>query len=226
MNMTNATNKKARALRKAFAALAASVAAAVLLSGSVFAANLAGTVRVSNYLNVRSAGNTGAPVVGRLYNGAAVTILSSSNGWYKISFGSGSGWVSGVYVTVTSNGASTVVTAAKSALGVRYVYGGASLSGMDCSGLAVYCYAKAGVTLPHSAARQAALGTAVSRSALKAGDLVFFDTDGGNNAITHVGIYIGGGEFISAQSGAGMVKEASLSNSYWSSAYMTARRFF
>lgn len=185
-----------------------------------------GTVNVSasSYLNVRSAANTSAPIIGRLSSGAQVSVLSSSNGWYQILYNGTTGWVSGQYITVSSDKAQIVVNAANSAVGVRYVFAGASMSGMDCSGLVVYSYAKAGITLPHSSAQQATLGVAVSKANLKPGDLVFFDTDGGLNNINHVGIYIGNNNFVSAQSGAGTVKAASLSNSYWASRYMTARR--
>lgn len=188
-----------------------------------------GTVNVSasSSLYVRSAANTSASIIGKLSSGAQVSILSSSNGWYQISFNGTAGWVSGQYIalsSVSTDKAQIVVSAANSAVGVRYVFAGASLSGMDCSGLVVYSYAKAGITLPHSSAQQATLGTAVSKANLKPGDLVFFDTNGGLNDINHVGIYIGNNDFVSAQSGAGYVKVASLSNSYWASTYMTARR--
>ena len=188
-----------------------------------------GTVSVSasSYLNVRSAANTGAPIIGRLSSGAQVSILSNSNGWVQISYNGTTGWVYGQYITMSSGSsgkAQIVVNAANSAVGVRYVFAGAALSGMDCSGLVVYSYAKADITLPHSSAQQATLGAAVSKTNLKPGDLVFFDTDGGLNIINHVGIYIGDNNFVSAQSGAGTVKVASLSNSYWASRYMTARR--
>ncbi len=188
-----------------------------------------GTVNVasSSYLNVRSAASGTASIIGKFASGAQVTILSSSNGWYQISYNNATGWVSGQYITVSSGSsdkAQIAVNTANSAVGVRYVFAGASMSGMDCSGLVVYSYAKAGITLPHSSAQQATLGVAVSKSNLQPGDLVFFDTDGGLNNINHVGIYIGNNNFVSAQSGAGTVKVASLTNSYWASTYMTARR--
>lgn len=185
-----------------------------------------GTVKVGTYLNVRQAGNTGAPVIGRLGSGARVTVLDTVNGWDKISYNGGTGWISGVYVTPDSASArrQAVVDAARAQLGVPYVFGGASPAGFDCSGLTLFAYAKAGVTLPHSAAAQAGQGVSVARSALLPGDLLFFDTTGAQRNVTHVGIYEGGGKFISAQSGAGAVKEALLSNSYWSAAYLGARR--
>ncbi|WP_416201190.1 MAG: hypothetical protein ACFWUD_02875 [Thermocaproicibacter melissae] len=182
-----------------------------------------GTVRVSTSLNVRTAGNDGAPIIGKLYNGAKVTILDTVNGWYKISYNGRTAWISGKYV-VTASKAQTVVAAARSQLGVAYQYGGATpYKALDCSGLTMYAYGQAGITLPHNAAMQSTKGWAVSKSALQPGDLVFFATDS-TGKITHCGIYIGNGQFISAQSGAGVVKEASLSNSYWSRTYVTARR--
>ena len=68
-------------------------------------------------------------------------------------------------------------------------------------------------------------GSYVSKSNLRAGDLVFFDTSGPNNgAISHVGIYIGGGQMIHASSGKGQVVITSMNTSYWNKAYVTARR--
>lgn len=211
--------------RKLLAVLAAIVmlasAPTVLASASTAST---GTVRVGTSLNVRTAGNDGAPIIGRLYNGAQVTILDTVNGWDKISYNGGTAWISGVYV-VTASKAQTVVTAAKSQLGVAYQYGGATpYKALDCSGLTMYAYGQAGITLPHNAAMQSTKGWWVSKSALQPGDLVFFATDSSTSKVTHCGIYIGNGQFISAQSGAGLVKEASLSNSYWSRCYVTARR--
>ena len=84
------------------------------------------------------------------------------------------------------------VAIAQQYLGVPYVYGGASPSGFDCSGLVMYVYAQLGVSLPHNAAAQYGALPHVSRSALQPGDLVFFYGFG------HVGIYVGNNTVIHA----------------------------
>lgn len=219
-------NRYSKLVRATAAMAAACVVAVSAGMASVSAASVsgAGVVHCSTYLNVRTAGNTGAPVIGKLYSGAAVTVLTSVNGWYEIHYNGSVAWISGLYVTMENKG-QIVADAAKAQLGVKYVFGGASpATGFDCSGLTLYACAKVGVTLPHSSSQQAQLGTAVSRSALKPGDLVFFDTNGGNDAINHVGVYVGNNTVVQAESGVGKVAAISLSNSFWSAAYMTARR--
>jgi cell wall-associated NlpC family hydrolase len=111
------------------------------------------------------------------------------------SSGSGGGGGGGVVVDPGGSGNSAVVAIAQRYLGVPYVYGGASPSGFDCSGLAMYCYAQVGVSLSHGATDQQRASTPVPISALQSGDLVFF---GGPSYSYHVGIYVGGGQMIDA----------------------------
>jgi len=92
-----------------------------------------------------------------------------------------------------AQGAGAAVQAAYSALGVPYRYGGADMSGFDCSGLTMWSWAHAGVYLPHSAAMQYSVTKHVSTSDLQPGDLLFF-----YSPISHVAMYIGGGREIAA----------------------------
>jgi len=112
---------------------------------------------------------------------------------------------------------SSVVSIAERYLGTPYVWGGASPSGFDCSGLVMYVFAQVGVSLPHSSYAQYGMGSPVSRDQLQPGDLVFFD------GLGHEGIYVGGGSFIHAPHTGDVVKISSLSG-WYASSYVGARR--
>ncbi|MBQ0038377.1 MAG: SH3 domain-containing protein [Clostridiales bacterium] len=109
--------------------------------------------------------------------------------------------------------------------GVPYVYGGASSSGFDCSGFVMYVYDHFGYDLPHGATPQLNYGSAVSQGDLSSGDIVFFQNtcEGDPDPASHVGIYIGGGEFVHASSGGGCVMVSDLGDGYYSEHYLTAR---
>ena len=108
-----------------------------------------------------------------------------------------------------------VIGTAMKYLGVPYVWGASSPRGFDCSGLVKYCFAKVGISLPHSSAMQYRYGTHVSRSQLRPGDLVFF-----YNPIHHVGIYIGNGNMINATGNHVQI------GTVWKSSYHGATRLF
>ncbi|HBI93568.1 MAG TPA: hypothetical protein DDY58_14745, partial [Terrisporobacter glycolicus] len=191
-------------------------------------------------LNVRRGAGTSYSVITTLNHGTKVTVKSTSNGWSKVTSGSVTGYVSSTYLsrnkpssggssdsnTSTSTSASKVISYAKKLLGKPYVWGAQGPSGFDCSGFTYYVFKNAaGITLPRTSSLQSHYGTYVSRSNLKAGDLVFFDTVGSNNGgVTHVGIYIGNGQLIHAASGQGKVVINDMNSSYYVNTYVNARR--
>ena len=103
-------------------------------------------------------------------------------------------------------------------LGVPYLWGGASpTTGFDCSGLVMYVYAQLGIVLPHFAAAQFGFGVPVPRDQLQPGDLVFFDN------LNHVGISLGGNEFVDAPHTGDVVKISTITG-WYAQNYVGARR--
>ena len=195
-------------------------------------------VTSSSGLNVRKGPSTSYSKVTTLSKGTAVTVHSTSNGWSKISVNGIEGYVSSQYLSSTkpsssetttpSTGSSVdaVLNFANKLLGKPYVWGAEGPSSFDCSGFTYYVYKNAaGITLPRVSADQSKYGTTVSKSNLRAGDLVFFDTNGSNNgAVSHVGIYIGGGQMIHCSSSKGQVIKTSMETNYWVNAFVRAKR--
>jgi cell wall-associated NlpC family hydrolase len=119
-----------------------------------------------------------------------------------------------------SAGVSAAVAAARSKIGAPYVTAGVGPSGFDCSGLTMWAFRQAGITLPRTSYAQYGVGTPVSHSAVQAGDLVFFNTGGGG--ASHVGIATSATTAISATTHG--VMEHSTVDSYWGAHYLGARR--
>ncbi len=114
-----------------------------------------------------------------------------------------------------------IITGAMQYMGVPYVFGGTTPYGFDCSGYVQYVFAQAGISLPRTADVQYEVGTPISTAELIPGDLVFFQTY--TYGASHVGIYVGDGNFIHASSSYG-VTISSLSSAYYSSHYIGSRR--
>lgn len=105
--------------------------------------------------------------------------------------------------------------------GVPYQYGGVSPQGFDCSGFIQYVYRQVGVELPRTTYAQSSAGAQVAQGQLQPGDLLIFSI--GGVAMSHAGIYIGGGQFVHADADRG-IAVAALSNPYWAGVYQAGVR--
>ena len=200
--------------------------------------NSTSTMYTTDRLNLRKGAGTSYSVITTLDKGIAVTVHSSSNGWSKVSVNGMTGYVSSSYLSSTkpSTSSSTdsstsskvdkVLNFASQQLGKPYVWGAQGPNSFDCSGLTYYVYKNAaGITLPRTSVEQSKYGTTVSKSNLKAGDLIFFDTSGPNDGgVSHVGIYVGNGQMIHASSSQKKIVKVSVETSYWNNAFVRAKR--
>ncbi len=178
----------------------------------------------ASVLNVRSGPATTYDKVAALPAGTVVDIVSDAgDGWYEI----GSGYVSADYITLVGadyEGSSELGAAAtamaKSLLGKRYVSGGAGPNSFDCSGFTYYIYKQLGHPIARGSSSQYNnSGYFVSRDAMQPGDLIFFfnprnDRSGGTLPTTHVGMYVGGGQFIHASTNSYRVQYDSIYGHY------------
>jgi len=186
-------------------------------------------------LNIREKPTTESDVIGKLYKDSIVEIIGINNGWYKIAVDGIRGYISSEFVEVVpytgfssihplttpdspySSIREEIVAYAHNFLGVKYVYGGSTPKGFDCSGFTQYVYNHFGITLErNSRAQYQKSVTKISRSALQIGDLVFFSNNSSGGHVGHVGIYIGDGMFIHASSPGDYVKIDSLDSSFYS----------
>lgn len=189
-----------------------------------------GTVQ-GNSVRLRSAPSTNAAVLGGFNAGATMDIIGVSGNWYQVKYGGQTGYVSADYMTVLSdgdalsadNGATAIINTAKELLDTRYIYGGTTINGFDCSGYIQYVFNQHDVKLERTAAQQYTYnGTSVAKSDLQPGDLVFFSSS--SQSVGHVGMYVGDGQFIHSSSGAGKVIITNLNTSYYVSHYVGAKR--
>lgn len=196
-------------------------------------------VTAQSGLKLRKEASTNSIVLTVLPYGTVVDVDRQGPEWVRVITEDGQkGYVSADYVSVRSGEAPSrgssstssakgeeIVAYAEQFIGTPYVWGGTNLNtGVDCSGFVYAVFRDFGISLNRSSASMASNGVAVSKSELQAGDLVFFNT-GGNSTISHVGIYMGDGNYIHSTDGAAYgVTITSLSSTYSANTYVTARR--
>lgn len=185
-------------------------------------------------VNMRSQPSSDSDLVYQLGYGDKAYIIGFNCGWYKVQYNGATGYIRSDLMELTEkpiyNSTGSYISAGQEVanyalnfLGTPYVWGGTTPSGFDCSGFTKYVYQQFGYTLNRTAAQQLNNGYSVSN--LEPGDLVFFNnTYSTSAAASHVGIYIGDNQFVHSASGG--VKVTSLSDSYYASRYIGARRIF
>lgn len=209
------------------------------VSSSVTTPSSSGTITKS--VNFRSAPKVANNKLGLVKKGTVVQVLEVTNSyWVKINYNGKIGYISSNYIshsvssgqpstgsgyTSTAKADAIIATARSLSSKVTYQYGVRNTSKwiFDCSSFTQYVFEQHGVSLKWGTKHQQNAGSAVSKSNLKRGDLVFFDTND-NGSINHVGIYIGGGQFIHNKPSSNGVAIDSLNSGYWQKKYEKARR--
>lgn len=194
-------------------------------------------------VNIRNMPSTQNSLVLSQISNTEVKIHNQNDNWYEITTQDGlEGFVHGDFVSIeaptnqevsspaspsSSAQVTSLIDIAKSKLGCPYVWAGEGPSSFDCSGFIKYTFKEAyGMEMPHSASAISQKGTTISKEDLQHGDLVFFSTNGSGN-VNHVGIYIGGSEFIHASSSSTnghQVHINPLNTGYYNTVYKWAKR--
>jgi len=188
---------------------------------------------ITKGVNFRSAPSTSSHVYRLLHSGTEVHVLDTVNSyWVKISVGGQTGYISTDYIRYsgTAGGSSgnatssSIINYGERFLGTPYLFGAEypNTGKFDCSSFMQYIFDHQGIDLPRTSIKQSKVGSYVSRSNLRAGDLVFFSTSY-TSSIGHVGIYVGNGRMLHTY-GAGGVKYSTIESGFWDRHYKTARR--
>ncbi len=203
-------------------------------------------------INVRNAPSEYSDAIGNLKNGENCTIISQGSKWTKIAYNDGIAYIISSAVMddvalrdynakkeqsarragntaipapdkVNTSKGEAIIAEGKKYIGTKYVYGGTSPSGFDCSGFVQYVMKNVGITVGRSSRDQYKNGVAVARENLAVGDLVFFSKGG---SISHVGIYAGGGQVLHSPSPGKTVTYTALDHMCSYSTYVGARRVY
>ena len=184
-------------------------------------------------LNMRAAAGTSYDTVASIPGGTVLELEGVDNGWYKVTYSGKTGYVSSDYITITTEPDATetassdlgaqIVAYAEEYLGTPYVLGGNGPNQFDCSGFTKYVYSHFGYTLNRTATDQLQNGVSVSKDELQPGDLVFVKYRT-SKPVSHVGIYIGNGEFIHASTNRYVVQIDQMESGHYANVYVYARR--
>lgn len=179
----------------------------------------------------------GGQVIGHVYLDTVLDVTGRFNNWIAVSYMGGTGFVYGSYIQIpyfvnlpqarlSGQGIGyELVDLAMNYLGTRYLWGGTTPNGFDCSGFMVYLLGHFDIRVNRVSRDMAHNGVQVNRSDLQPGDLVFFAATPGGSRITHVGMYIGDGRFIhSSSERTGGVIISYMSSAFNNPRFVTARR--
>ncbi len=203
-----------------------------------------GVIQCSTTVNFRSLPNTSSQVLASLTNGQKVDVIGIAQGWYKVEVDGAKGFVSADYLSLSGGQqadkstvtGSTTVTTSDAATGIRqqiidfaaqflgtpYLYGGSSPeTGFDCSGFTSYVYKNVVCEIARTSSQQRATTKNITMEELLPGDLVFF---GSGDTVSHVGIYVGNGQFIHSPHTGSVVKYDSLDTGSYNTRFICGGR--
>jgi len=214
--------------------------------------NKKGSVSGTN-VNMRERPNTTSSVLSSHNSGVEMDIIGINNGWYKVTHNNQTGYIRSDLMTLVSQSSSSnpsnsssessgngttstssappanlslgqkIAELGKSFVGHRYVWGGTSPSGFDCSGLVTYVMRQNSISVTRTASGQFRdNGVKVNKSDLSPGDMVFFSNNG--RSVTHVGIYIGNNQFVHASNSRKGVIISDLGTAYYTRVWWGAKR--
>lgn len=182
-------------------------------------------------LNMRAWAGTGYDTLCVIPGGSVLKLEGVCDGWYKVTYSGKTGYVSGDYITITTEPSAAasndlgmqIVSFAEQYIGTPYALGGNGPNRFDCSGFTKFVFAHFGYSLNRTATDQLQNGVSVSRDELQPGDLVFFKYRT-SKPVSHVGIYIGNGQFIHASTNQYVVQIDQMNSGHYANVYVYGRR--